>query len=626
MRIHKSILSLLIFSFIFQFVLSAQVKSQDNTHQNKTLWKAAKKGDSNKVKVLLDNGADPNATFRKGGNALLFASDRGHLDVIKVLLENGANVNAKEEQYGWNALIWAAYRGHHHLIPILLEYNIDVNAIEAQQNGTALWWAVSRGHEKFVGLLVKESKNLSSQTVNAALQAAEKYKNIKIIQFLKEAKENIVSQNWPSFRGPYASGIASVDQPVGVHWNISDMKNIKWAVPVPGLGLSSPIIWEDQIYLTSAEIKYSSIEFYDAPSMASIEETENYTWKLYCFDKKSGFILWSKIICEGKPKTKRHPKNSYASPTPVTNGKYIVAYFGSEGTYCFDMDGNLLWKKENGNIDTGWFYDPDYNWGVGASPVIYKDLVFIQSDVQENSYLIAYDLATGDVAWSRERDEVSSWCTPTIFENGIKSELITNGTNQIRSYAPISGEILWWINTGNSMTSVPTPIIHDSLVIITNGDAPKKPIYAIKLGGQGNISLEEGQKSNSHILWSKLKGGPYVSTPIVYKGYLYICTYNGVLACYDIRSGERKYRKRFEERQSTIFYASPVAAADKLYCISEKGIAYVIQAGPEYKLLAKNRLGEDCLSTPAISEGMIFIRTQSNNYGILYCIVKGEGS
>ncbi len=624
MSYEKITLLLLFCTLCLQNPIYTQRNTEFNVELSNDLWKAAKKGDAQQTKKLLDKGADPNATFRKGGNALLFASDRGHLEVIKVLLENGADVNAKEEQYGWTALIWAAYRGHTQLIPILVEHGIDVNAVEAQQNATALWWATWRKREEFVKVLLESTEDIHPQILEKALATAIAKENTAIAKLIAEAKGIPKTQNWASFRGNHASGVAETDLAGSTEWNVDRMSNIKWKVPVPGLGLSSPIIWGDQIFITSAEKENQDTEFRDGSPMETLEETDNYTWKIYCIDKNSGFTIWSKKVCEGKPKTKRHPKNSYASPTPATDGKYLVAYFGSEGTYCYDLDGNLLWKKNNGAIDVGWFYDPDYQWGVGSSPIIYKDLVYIQSDVQENSVIIAYDLKTGKKVWSQERDEVPSWCTPTIYKNEKKDELITNGTKRIRSYDPLTGEELWWIDTNNSMTSVPTPVIADDVVFITNGDAPKRPIYAIKLGARGDLSLKEEERSNEHILWSKLKGGPYVSTPIVYDGYFYICTYNGVLACYDAKSGERMYKQRFEEKQNTIFYTSPVAAAGHLYCISEQGDVYVIKSGPEYQLVAKNPMGEDCLTTPAISDGLIFIRTQSNNFGNLICIEKGK--
>ncbi len=313
---------------------------------------------------------------------------------------------------------------------------------------------------------------------------------------------------------------------------------------------------------------------------------------------------------------KRHPKSSQANSTPATDGKNVVILLNSGDLLCYSLDGKLLWRQDLGALDSGWFYDPDYQWGFGSSPIIYQNLVFIQCDLQKGSYIAAFDIDSGKRVWMTQREEIPSWGTPTLYEGKNRNELIANGTNAIRAYDPLTGKELWKL-TGNAEITVPTPIYSGDLIYVTSGYRPIQPIYAIRPGATGDISLAKDAESNEFVAWSKARGGPYMPTPIVYDGYLYTCANNGVIACYDARTGERIYQQRLGGKGSSYaFTASPVAADGRLYFTSEDGEIFVLKAGPDFEVIATNPMGEVCMATPAISEGMLIVRTLHHIYGI----------
>lgn len=427
---------------------------------------------------------------------------------------------------------------------------------------------------------------------------------------------SVRAQNWPQFRGQNASGVAE-GKSTPTSWDATKSANIRWKTAIPGLAHSSPIVWGNRVYVTTAASSdpkpaaryglYGDVE--------PVKDEPKHSWRVYALDKLTGKIIWERIAHEGVPKTKRHPKATHASSTPATDGKHVVALFGSQGLLaCYDTNGKLLWKQDLGVLDAGWFYDPDYQWGHASSPIIYKNLVIVQADIQKNSFIAAYDTGTGKRVWMTPREEIPSWGTPTIFEGKTRAELITNATKFIRGYDPMTGKELWRLG-GNSEIATPTPVIAHDLIFVTSGYRPIQPIYAIRVGAKGDITLPSGKESNEYIAWSKQRGGPYMPTPIVYGDYFYTCSNNGVLACYNARTGERIYQERIAGRGGA-FTASPVAADGKLYFSSEDGEVFVVKAGPKYELLATNPMGEVCMATPAISDGMIFVRTTGHVYGI----------
>jgi outer membrane protein assembly factor BamB len=415
-------------------------------------------------------------------------------------------------------------------------------------------------------------------------------------------------QNWPSFRGPHASGVAEGQFPP-LTWDVATNHNVSWKTPIPGLGHSGPIIWEDRVYLTTAVSGDGKAEFRPGlyGDVDSLKEATEHSWRVYCLDKNSGKIVWEQTACKGVPKIRRHPKASHANPTPATDGLHVVASFGSEGLYCFDRDGKLLWKKNLGVLDSGWFYDADYQWGFGSSPVLYRNLVIVQCDVGKNSFLAAYQVADGKEVWRVARDEIPSWGTPTVVEGPQRVELVTNATKYARGYDPQTGAELWRLGRHAEIT-VPTPVFGEGLIFITSGYRPVQPIYAVRPGASGDISLKEGQTTNAAVAWSTLKGGPYMPTPLAYHGYLYTCSNAGIVTCYEARTGKQVYKERLGGQGG--YTASPVAADGRIYFTSEESGIRVIAAGAKFELLAVNLVGDPCMATPAITDGMILVRSQ----------------
>ncbi|HYJ88958.1 MAG TPA: PQQ-binding-like beta-propeller repeat protein [Pyrinomonadaceae bacterium] len=417
----------------------------------------------------------------------------------------------------------------------------------------------------------------------------------------------ISAQDWPQFRGPKATGVVE-GQPAAVAWDAEKAVNTRWKTAIPGLAHSSPVVWGEKVFVSTAVTSGAKDEtrYGLYGDVKPVKDDPKHTWKVYALDKNTGKILWEQVAYEGIPKVKRHPKSTHADSTPVTNGKYLVVLFGSHGMYAYDLKGKLLWKQDLGVLDAGWFYDADYQWEYGSSPVIYKDLVIVQADVQKDSFIAAYSLKNGKLVWKTPREEISSWGTPTVYEGKTRAELITNGSKAIRGYDPATGKELWRL-TPNSEVTTPTPFVAHDLIFVTSGYAPIQPIYAIRPGATGDISLAEGKESNTFIAWSKKRGGPYMPTPVVYGDYLYTCSNQGVLTAYNAHTGERVYQERLGGKGGA-FTASPVASDGKIYLSSEDGDVFVVKAGPKYELLATNPVGEVMMATPAISGGLVIVR------------------
>jgi len=414
------------------------------------------------------------------------------------------------------------------------------------------------------------------------------------------------AQNWPAFRGANSSGVAE-GRKTATTWSVAKAENIRWKATIPGFSHASPIVWGNRVFVITAISSDTNTTFAaKAGGIGLAEDSVKHTWRIYCLDKKSGRVLWSQTAYEGIPKAKRHVKATQANSTPVTDGRYVVALFGSEGLNCYDLNGKLLWKQDIGMLDSGWFYDADYQWEHGSSPVIYRDLVIVQADIQKDSFIAAYSLKNGKLVWKTPREEISSWGTPTIYEGKTRAELITNGSKAIRGYDPLTGKELWRL-TPNSEIPTPTPFVARELIYVTSGYAPIQPIYAIRPGATGDITLKEGTTSNNFIAWSKQRGGPYMPTPLVYNDTLYTCSNQGVVTAYNADNGERLYQERLGGKGGA-FTASPVASDGKLYLASEDGDVFVVKTGPKYELLATNKVGEVMMASPAISDGLVIVR------------------
>jgi outer membrane protein assembly factor BamB len=426
---------------------------------------------------------------------------------------------------------------------------------------------------------------------------------------------SVSGQHWPSFRGPNASGVSDGD-PTPVKWNAPSGESVLWKTPIPGVAVSSPVVWGDRVFVSTAVSSdpHATIRTGLYGDVEPSSDLSRHSWRLVALDKRTGKVLWERVAHEGVPRTKRHPKSSQASPTPVTDGRHVVVSFGSEGLYTYDVDGKLLWKRDLGVLNAGWFYDPDYEWGVGSSPIIWKSSVIVQCDIQKNSFIAAFDVATGQPFWRTPREEIPSWSTPAIYEGNGRAELVTQAKNFTRGYDPNTGRELWRL-AGNSEITIPTPIIGANLIIVTNGYRGVQPIYAIKPGAKGDITLKGEQTQSEFIAWSTKRGGPYIPTPLIYRDQLYVCSNNGVLSAYEVRTGQRLYQERLGGTGGS-FSASPVAADGKIYLASEDGDIFVVKAGPKYELLATNSMGEALIATPAISEGLIIIRGLKDVFAI----------
>jgi ankyrin repeat protein/outer membrane protein assembly factor BamB len=587
------------------------------------LQSAATQGQTDLVQAILDKAKLKEESLTKA----LAATPAKHTAVAELLVKAGAKPPKKTDAVVGPDVL-SAYAGTYRGDAVELKVAVDEGKLSLQfgggpaikleaidktsfktSDGSVTITFQSEG-DKVSRLTLKRDTN---ETVFQRVEAA---KAVEHGTITVEDVGGVVKSplNWPSFRGPNASGVADGQFPP-LTWDAEKNLNVRWKTPIPGLGHSCPIVWEDRVYVTTAVSADGKAEFRPGlyGDVDSVKETTEHTWRVYCLDKRSGKVLWEQTACKGVPKVKRHMKGSHANPTPATDGTHVVVSFGSEGLYCYDRDGKLLWEKSLGVLDSGWFFDADYQWGFGSSPILYKDLVIVQCDVGTDSFVAAYQVEDGKEVWRKSREEIPSWGTPTIVEGPQRVELATSATKYARGYDPLTGEELWRLGRHAEIT-VPTPIFGQGLIFITSGYRPVQPIYAIRPGATGDITLETGKTSNDAIAWSVSKGGPYMPTPIVYGEYLYTCSNAGMVTCYEAKTGKQVYKERLGAQGG--YTASPVAADGKIYFPSEESGVQVVRAGPKFELLSSNPLGDACMATPAISDGMLFVRTQHYVFGI----------
>ncbi|MFN3191034.1 MAG: PQQ-binding-like beta-propeller repeat protein [Aureliella sp.] len=421
----------------------------------------------------------------------------------------------------------------------------------------------------------------------------------------------VSSADWGQFRGPQARGVADGFSLLK-EWDLERGVGIRWRIDVPGLAHSSPIVVGDRIYLTSAISSGDTAGLKTGlyGDVDSVDDDSEHEFVLLCFDKKTGDELWRRSAITARPQVKRHLKSTHANPTPACDGQHVVAFFGSEGLFCYSVDGTLLWQKQFGLLDSGWFFDASYQWGFAASPIIFDGKVIIQCDIQEGSFVTALDIETGDQIWRRERNEIPSWATPTVIETSEGPQLVCNATKHAIAYSPENGSELWRIGN-NSEIAVPTPFGARGLIYVASGYRPIKPIYAILPTATGDLTLDDKQRASKNVAWSVPNSGPYMTTPVVYDNYLYTCNSAGILECFDARNGKRKFRKRIGSSDARSFVAALVAGDGHVYVPSEEGRVIVLKAGNEFEKVAENDLGESLLASPAISEGVLYFRTES---------------
>lgn len=417
--------------------------------------------------------------------------------------------------------------------------------------------------------------------------------------------------NWPQWRGPDSQGI-SRDQGLPTTWG--EGKNIVWKTALPGHGFSQPVIWGKRIFLT-ADIEGGPAPADHKPPKRVIGGKEFthpewsgadklHTFKTLCLDRDSGKILWEQVSYEGKVYDYRHKRGNYAAPSPVTDGKYVYTYFGSEGLYCYDFKGKLIWKKSLGNIGT-------VGMGVGTSPVLYNNLLIIQADQEfdgKDSFIVAVDKKSGQEVWKTPRPVQTSWTTPVLVKTEQRIELVTSGNEWLIAYDPATGKEHWRA-TGLKSHAIATPLVGHGLVIFSSG-YPSKAIVAVRPGGSGNLD------GTDRIVWKYNKGTAYVPSPILYGDHVYLMSDAGIMTCLNAKTGEVVYEGGRVPVATKFYGASPVAFDGKILLTGDDGDTFVIKAGPKHEVLGTNSLGEPTRTSIAIAGGKLFLRGEKH----LYCI------
>src|SRR5262245_56460451 len=441
---------------------------------------------------------------------------------------------------------------------------------------------------------------------------------------------------WPQFRGASGRGVADIDN-LPVSWSAE--KNVAWRVGVPGRGWSSPIVWGDRVIVTSTvspgAFKQPSTGIYGndyvaelmaqglsddqvlaklrARDIESTAEAGELQYMVYSFDVATGKQVWQQQAHRGAPFGGRHRKNTYASETPATDGERIYTLFGNVGLFAYSMDGRLLWTHR---IDP----QPRYlDFGTAASPVVHDGRVYILDDNEVSSYIAALDAKTGAVLWKTARSDgdpfpMSGWSSPFVWVNAARTEIVTIGRAMAMSYS-LDGKELWRLR-GLTQAN-PTPTAGDGMLYVATGSQGEanRPLFAIKPGASGEISLKSGETSNAFVAWYQPRASAYTSSPLVFNGRVYAVNDNGVMAVFDAKSGREIYKARVGGVGNT-FSASPFAYAGKVFCLSEDGDTFVLNPGDRYDEVAKNTLGEMALATPAVTRDGVFIRTATSLYRI----------
>ncbi|MCO6439062.1 MAG: PQQ-binding-like beta-propeller repeat protein [Phycisphaerae bacterium] len=426
------------------------------------------------------------------------------------------------------------------------------------------------------------------------------------------------AQNWPSFRGENGSGIGTGSPPVT--WNVDTGENVKWKTRIPGLGHSSPIVWGDRMFVTTA-VPVDGEASLDTGWLGgtgdSAKDAGEWEWRVFCLDKRTGKVLWDRTAHRGVPKFKRHLKSSHANSTPTTDGKRVVALFGAEGLFAYDMDGKLLWSKDLGPLNAGPVGMPDMQWGYAASPVLHDDKIIVQCDVHGESYWAVFDAADGRELLHVDRGDDPSWCTPSLVTTGERTQVVCNGFKKIAGYDLKTGKELWYLSGGGDVP-VPRPVVAGAKVFITNGHG-RSPIYAIRAEATGDITPKEsGEETPEGMLWYRPNKGSYMPTPIVVNDVLYVAADNGAFTGFEAKTGEQLLRKRLPGGGKATYSASPVSADGRIYVTNEDGQVDVMAASRTFDVLASNQMGEVCMATPAISEGLLLIRGRDH----VFCIAK----
>jgi outer membrane protein assembly factor BamB len=429
------------------------------------------------------------------------------------------------------------------------------------------------------------------------------------------------AQNWPQFRGARA-GVAADDARLPETWSTTD--NVAWKIDVLGRSWSSPVVWGNHVFVVTAinnrqpAPTLNAVGTYLARSLGGpmtgndvSQPIDEHRWVLYDVDFRTGKIAWSQTIAAAVPQQPVHQKNSYASETPVTDGERVYVYLGYAGLFAFDMNGKPVWANPMTapKMRTG--------WGPAASPVLHNGRLFIVNDNEERSFIAAFDARTGKQLWRTDREtEGSNWSTPFVWQNEVRTEIVTTGSKGVRSY-DVDGRLLWQL-TGMTSIHAVTPLASHGLLFVSSGYFPdaKRPTYAIKPGAGGDISLKGDERSNAFIAWSHPTLAPAYPSPLVVGDQYYTLMDRGFVTSNDPKTGEEIYGRRRIAVDAGTFTASPWSYNGKIFALSEDGDTFVMQAGKEFKLIRRNSLGEMTLASPAIADGSVIIRTATKLYRI----------
>jgi len=420
-------------------------------------------------------------------------------------------------------------------------------------------------------------------------------------------------KNWPQWRGPNANGVAPYGNPP-IEW--SESKNIKWKIELPGKGHATPVIWDDQIFVLIAietdkkvepgegiqtKAKRSRIPFTTGTSKI-------HKFAIFAINRFDGQILWQRTAREELPHEGIQKTASWASSSPVTDGEHVYACFGSKGLFCYDMQGNLKWEKDLGDLNI------INKWGGGSSPVLYNDKIIVKWDHEDQSFIIALDKKTGNEIWKVTRDEGTSWTTPLVIESNGQPQVITSAGTRVRSYDLATGDLLWESSGLAAPEVIPSPVANDDMVyVMSSGIFKASELQAIKLSeAKGNIA------GSAAIVWTLDRDTPYVPSPLLYDNMLYFSKGNdGTLACFDALTGEEYYSRQRQKGFGSI-YASPVGAGGRIYISSRKGSTLVIKHSKQYTVLAVNKLDDSFSASPAVVDNELFLRGEK----YLYCIAE----
>ncbi len=441
--------------------------------------------------------------------------------------------------------------------------------------------------------------------------------------------------NWPQFRGGSAGGVAD-GSTLPTQWSAKD--NVAWVVEVPGRGWSSPIVWKDLVFVTSAvnagRFKAPSTGIFGNDYAAELskqglseeevgkrvvardieltKEAEQVSYQVFALDTRTGKLAWRHEAHKGLPPGGRHRKNTYASETPATDGERLYASFGGNvGLYCYSLKGSLLWKKT-------WPAQPIYlDFGTASSPIVHGGRVYQMHDNEAESFLVALDAKTGNEIWKTSRSGFtapmqSGWATPFIWENGARTEIVTVGKGLVISYG-MDGTEIWRL--GGMTQATPSPIAGDGLLFVGSGSQGEtnRPLFAVKPGAKGDLTTAKGAPLNEFVSWFLPRFSAYTSSPLLYRGRIHAVNDNGIIQVADAKTGKEIYKARVGTGSAT-FSSSPVASGGRIYLLSEDGDTYVVEAGDEYKEVSRNSLGEMSLASPAVDAESLYVRTATKLY------------